>query len=94
MVSNLLPRTAVRIWEAWRDGDADRARELSAAIAPVVGACFVETNPAPVKELLSLAGLCGRDLRLPLVPVLTENRDWLRISTRSSWPPCSRTRRP
>jgi dihydrodipicolinate synthase/N-acetylneuraminate lyase len=29
----------------------------------------VETNPVPVKELLSMAGLCRRDPRLPLVPV-------------------------
>lgn len=78
VVSNLLPRTLVRTWEAWRAGDAAGARDLAERTRPVVEACFRETNPVPVKELLSLMGLCAHDLRLPLVPALPENRDWLR----------------
>lgn len=78
VVSNLLPRTLVRTWEAWRAGDAACARDLAERTRPIVEACFRETNPVPVKELLSLMGLCTHDLRLPLVPALPENRDWLR----------------
>jgi len=78
VVSNLLPRTLVRTWEAWRSGDADGAAALAASTRPIVDACFRETNPVPVKELLSLMGLCTHDLRLPLVPALPENRAWLR----------------
>ena len=44
---------------------------------PIIDACFRETNPVPVKELLALMGLCTHDLRLPLVPALPENRAWL-----------------
>lgn len=78
VVSNLLPRTLVRTWDAWSSGEASHARALAEAVRPIVEACFRETNPVPAKELLSLMGLCTHDLRLPLVPALPENRDWLR----------------
>jgi 4-hydroxy-tetrahydrodipicolinate synthase len=69
VVSNLLPGTLTRMWKAFAAGDLNRAWPLSRSLDPVCNACFVETNPVPVKELLSMAGLCRRDPRLPLVPV-------------------------
>lgn len=73
VVSNLLPGTVVRMWESWRDGDIATAWKLSRLLEPTVRACFVETSPAPVKELLSLAGLCRREPRLPLMPVTEDS---------------------
>lgn len=69
VVSNLLPGTLTRLWQAYVAGDINLAWALSRRLDAVCAACFVETNPVPVKELLSLAGLCRRDPRLPLVPV-------------------------
>ena len=69
VISNLLPGTLTRMWEAFASGDLNRAWPLARALDPVCNACFVETNPVPVKELLSMAGVCRRDPRLPLVPV-------------------------
>ncbi|PID79240.1 4-hydroxy-tetrahydrodipicolinate synthase [bacterium DOLJORAL78_65_58] len=69
VVSNLLPGTMVRFWEAFAAGDLNRAWPLSRALDPVCHACFIETNPVPVKELLHLAGFCSHDPRLPLMPV-------------------------
>jgi 4-hydroxy-tetrahydrodipicolinate synthase len=69
VVSNLLPGTLTRMWQAYAAGDINQAWALSRRLDAVCAACFVETNPVPVKELLSLAGLCRRDPRLPLVPV-------------------------
>jgi 4-hydroxy-tetrahydrodipicolinate synthase len=69
VVSNLLPGTLTRLWKRFAAGDLNRAWPLARTLDPVCTACFVETNPVPVKELLSLAGLCRRDPRLPLVPV-------------------------
>ncbi|MBK7046020.1 MAG: 4-hydroxy-tetrahydrodipicolinate synthase [bacterium] len=69
VVSNLLPGTLTRMWKAFAAGDLNRAWPLARSLDPVCNACFVETNPVPVKELLSMAGLCRRDPRLPLVPV-------------------------
>jgi len=78
VLSNLLPRTLVRMWESWRDGDAAAADILFTASEPVIEACFRETNPVPTKELLSLMGFCTNETRLPLVAALPENRAWLR----------------
>lgn len=69
VVSNLLPGAMVRFWRAWAEGDINQAWPMSRAFDPITSACFVETNPVPVKELLSLTGLCARDPRLPLMPV-------------------------
>jgi 4-hydroxy-tetrahydrodipicolinate synthase len=69
VISNLLPGTLARFWNLWAAGDIAAAWRLSRLLDPIVRACFLETSPAPVKELLSLAGLCGREPRLPLVPV-------------------------
>ncbi len=73
VVSNLLPGTVVRAWEAWSGGDISTAWKLSRLLDPTARACFVETSPAPVKELLSLAGLCRREPRLPLMPVTEDS---------------------
>ncbi len=77
VVSNLLPGAMVRFWKAWARGDINQAWPMSRAFDPITAACFVESNPVPVKELLSMAGLCRRDLRLPLVPVTEHSLTFL-----------------
>ncbi|MBC8423600.1 4-hydroxy-tetrahydrodipicolinate synthase [bacterium] len=78
VLSNLLPRTLVRMWEAWHAGDEAGAAAIAEAVAPAVEACFHETNPVPAKELLSLMGLCRREPRLPLATCTDASRAWLR----------------
>ena len=77
VVSNLLPGAMVRFWNAWAQGDINQAWPMSRAFDPITSACFIESNPVPVKELLSMAGLCRRDLRLPLVPVTEHSLTFL-----------------
>ena len=77
VVSNLLPGAMVRFWKAWAKGDINQAWPMSRAFDPITSACFIESNPVPVKELLSMAGLCQRDLRLPLVPVTEHSLTFL-----------------
>jgi 4-hydroxy-tetrahydrodipicolinate synthase len=77
VVSNLVPAHLVAFWKAWEEGDVARAWWTARRLDPVVKACFVETNPVPVKELLHLAGLCGREPRLPLATVTDGNREFL-----------------
>lgn len=77
VVSNLLPGSMVRFWTAWSQGDIATAWKLSRLLDSTARACFVETSPAPVKELLSLAGLCRREPRLPLMPVTEDSVKYL-----------------
>jgi 4-hydroxy-tetrahydrodipicolinate synthase len=77
VVSNLLPGAMVRFWRAWAAGDINQAWPMARAFDPITNACFVETNPVPVKEFLSMAGLCQRYPRLPLMPVVESSLTFL-----------------
>lgn len=67
VASNVAPRLCADMQAAWQAGDQDRARAINAALMPLYAALFVETSPSPVKYALSLLGLMGDDVRLPLV---------------------------
>ena len=48
--------------------DWPAARGLEQKYMPLLEANFWESNPGPVKTLLSRMGRCSQTLRLPLVP--------------------------
>ena len=56
--------------------DMARSAELFYRLRPFFSACFVESNPIPVKAALALMGLIHNELRLPLVPC-SENTEQL-----------------
>ena len=60
------------------EGRAEEARSMSATLDPLVELIFREGNPAGVKALLQREGVCGSQVRLPLVratAALRENLD-------------------
>jgi 4-hydroxy-tetrahydrodipicolinate synthase len=67
VVSNIIPGPLVEMWTAWEQGDISKAWWISRQLDAVCKACFVESNPVPVKQLLAHANLCGPEPRLPLV---------------------------
>lgn len=48
--------------------DLKAAKRLYYRLRPFFSACFVESNPIPVKAALAEMGLIANELRLPLVP--------------------------
>jgi 4-hydroxy-tetrahydrodipicolinate synthase len=59
----------VAMVDAWRAGDAARARELGAPLAPLAAALFAEPNPSVIKAVLHATGrIPVPDVRLPLLP--------------------------
>ena len=50
------------------------SEKLNNILQPVHAAMFLESNPSPVKYAASLLGLCGPDVRLPLVQVQNETK--------------------
>jgi 4-hydroxy-tetrahydrodipicolinate synthase len=55
--------------EAWRAGDAHRARELGAPLAALAAALFAEPNPTVIKAVLhAMRRIPTPDVRLPLLP--------------------------
>ncbi|HUT55974.1 MAG TPA: 4-hydroxy-tetrahydrodipicolinate synthase [bacterium] len=71
VTANVAPALSAELYNAWEQGDADRARELQQKLHPLNHAMFLETNPIPVKWAAHRLGLCGDEIRLPLT-VLTE----------------------
>lgn len=69
VVSNIAPRLTAELCDACARGDFTAARALDARLAPLVEACFVESNPVPAKAMLAMMGMMQDRLRLPLVPL-------------------------
>lgn len=68
VISHLAGRAVAAMVRAGLAGDVAEARRLHHLLLPLCEACFLETNPAPVKGgVARLWGPVG-DVRLPLVP--------------------------
>ena len=66
VVSNLLPAKVKALTKAALEGDFEKARALHYELLPFIKAAFVETNPIPIKQALSWAGLPAGPARLPM----------------------------
>lgn len=77
VLSNLLPKEVVEMTHLALEGQFEKARALHYELLPWCKALFVETNPAPVKYLMSRKGLPAGKIRLPLVPVKPETEQKL-----------------
>lgn len=77
VVANVAPREMVRMVEAWQNGEAAKALACHEMIAELTDALFIESNPGPVKAALALYNLAGPEMRLPMVPVSSGNREKL-----------------
>jgi 4-hydroxy-tetrahydrodipicolinate synthase len=68
VASNEAPAEVARMIRAALDNKWDEARDLERRFARLFDANFWESNPGPVKTVLSLMGRCTDQVRLPLVP--------------------------
>jgi 4-hydroxy-tetrahydrodipicolinate synthase len=69
VAANIAPRQCADFQNACMAGDFAKALRLHDQLMPLHDIMFVEANPGPVKYIASRLGLCGPDMRLPLVPV-------------------------
>jgi 4-hydroxy-tetrahydrodipicolinate synthase len=67
VIANSHPAQYSDMVRAALKGDIDKANRLHYQLFNLIGALFEEGSPAGVKAALELMGLCGRDVRLPLV---------------------------
>ncbi len=74
VAANIVPRAVAELCRSMLAGQVAHARELHFQLFPLIRALFLETNPIPVKAAMQIRGLCGGELRLPLVPIGAENR--------------------
>jgi 4-hydroxy-tetrahydrodipicolinate synthase len=66
VAANIDPKRMVAMYEAMKHGDYQKALVLHYALAPLLRAMFIDTNPIPVKKAVELLGMAGGPVRLPL----------------------------
>jgi len=74
VAANLIPGPLKGLVDAALRGDMEEARKLHFQLLPLMDACFLESNPIPVKAGLSILGIAGDTLRLPLLPAEESTR--------------------
>jgi 4-hydroxy-tetrahydrodipicolinate synthase len=77
VTANLLPDKMAELVNAFFAGRLEDARSVHYQLYPLFTALFYETNPIPVKEALYMMGKIESEMRLPLCPMGTENREKL-----------------
>ncbi len=86
VLSNLVPKELKQMVDTALQGKFEEARAMHYALMPLMKACFIETNPIPVKTALAMKGLIGEIFRLPLCEMGEANRTkWQEILKQSSF---------
>ena len=74
-VANLAPSAVANMYDLFVAGDTDKALDIHYGLHPLVDLMFVETNPAPIKDVLSRAGhISSGHVRPPLVTPTAPSR--------------------
>ena len=74
VVSNALPREMSELTRLALVGDFAEAAAIYDRVKPLFSAAFIETNPIPIKYILSLMGMCREVYRLPLCELRPESK--------------------
>ncbi len=80
--ANWLPKEVARLTELALAGDYGGAREMHYYLLEANEAIFWDTNPIPLKTVLSWMGLLEKEWRLPLGPTTPEVEERLRRMAR------------
>ena len=74
VLSNVIPKQAVAMTDAFFAGDLKTAARLQCKYLPLIDDLFCEVNPIPAKAAVSAMGFGAENIRLPLIPMSQENR--------------------
>jgi len=72
-----LPKDFSRMIQHGLDGNVKKANDLHFKLMDSIDYIFEEGNPAGIKALLQKLGICGNNVRLPLVPATYELQEKL-----------------
>ncbi len=78
VTANIVPKDMAAMVNAVLGSRWEEARQLHFKMAPLFKALFYETNPIPVKEALAMMNKIDGEVRLPLTPLSSDNREKLR----------------
>lgn len=78
VIANAFPQQFADMVRAAMRGDLETARQLNDLLLDVHPWLYIDGNPAGIKGALSLLGLCGPELRIPLMPMESVHRQRLK----------------
>ena len=90
VASNLFPREMVKMIHSALEGNWDVAERMGKWFAPFFSACFVETNPIPIKTAMAHLGILRESFRLPLCSLEKRNTGILSVPLSTAWYPISK----
>ncbi len=79
VIANALPEQFSGMVRAALGGDYDTARRLHLDLHDIHPLLYVDGNPAGVKALLKIMGICSGEVRSPLMPVQDSTYDRLKV---------------
>ena len=74
VLSNVVPKGAVAMTDAFFAGDVQKAAKLQCQYLNLINLLFCEVNPIPAKAAVSAMGFGKEFIRLPLTPMEEANR--------------------
>ena len=80
VISNLVPARVKALVRACLAGDFEEGRKIHFELLPLIKAAFIETNPVPIKQAMTWAGLPAGPVRLPLGRLDPKNEAPLRAA--------------
>ncbi len=74
VASNRIPAEMKKFVDDCLAGNWEKAENFHNKYQEFFSACFIETNPQPIKTLMAEAGFCKEIFRLPMVAMEKENK--------------------
>ncbi len=78
VVANAFPAEVAQLAKLCLENNYVEARKIHNKLIRITELCFVEGNPAGVKEMLHQLGICGTRVRLPLVEASVQLKELIR----------------
>lgn len=83
VASNIVPEKIVSLVDLALANKIEEAEKLNEDLSDLFSACFIETNPIPIKTALSMKGMCEEVFRLPMCTMEEENKAKLKAVLKS-----------
>lgn len=80
VLSNICPQETHDIVQKYLDGDKTESKELMDKYMKLAKAMFVDVNPIPVKEAVSMIGFNAGPVRMPLIEMDDNNKAYVKAT--------------
>lgn len=80
VIGQALPKEFSKMIQLGREGKAQDAYEIHYKLMEIISNIFEENNPAGIKAVLEIKGLCSDEVRLPLVAATEASKSKIKAS--------------